>query len=137
MSLTKNSEKNFGCENSKRNSGVKNIMCIKKMLGSEKDFWVQKIVDLKKCWALRKLLIKKKRFLVWKNFVTKKVWSKNILVHKNYDSQKIGSKKFGQNRTSNSWDIAYMDKCHQGICCQDKCHHNSWHLLNMVQRSYL
>ena len=51
-----------------------------------------------------------------------KVWSSNILVHKNYDPQKIGYK---------------LDKCCQGICCLDKCHHDSWHLVNMVPRSYL
>ena len=29
--------------------------------------------------------------------------------------------KFGQNRTSNSWDIADMDKCRKDKCCMDKC----------------
>ena len=29
--------------------------------------------------------------------------------------------KFGQNRTSNSWDIVDMDKCRQDKCCLDKC----------------
>ena len=29
--------------------------------------------------------------------------------------------KFGQNRASNSRDIADMDKCHQDNCCMDKC----------------
>ena len=29
--------------------------------------------------------------------------------------------KFGQNRTSNSWDIVDMDKCRQDKCCMDKC----------------
>ena len=113
----------------------------------------QKIWGLKKIVGLRQFWVRRKfEFEIFfgsnkisglktlgpnKILCLEKVLSKNILVHKNYDSKKIGSKKFGQNWTSNSWDIAYMDKCHQGICCQDKCHHNSWHLLNMVQRSYL
>ena len=29
--------------------------------------------------------------------------------------------KFGQNRASNSWDIADMDKCPQDKCCGDSC----------------
>ena len=45
--------------------------------------------------------------------------------------------KFGQNGVSNSWDIADMDKFRQGICCPDKCPHDSWHLLNMGPKSYL
>ena len=119
--------------------------------GSGNFFW-------KKLWAQRKILTWKKmfkkilgpkQFWVRKEFEfehlfgsnkisgLKEVLSENILVHKNLDPQKSGSKKFGQNRTSNSWDIAYLDKCHQGICCLDKCHHNSWHLLNIVPRPYL
>ena len=40
--------------------------------------------------------------------------------------------KVGQNQGSNSLDIANMDKCHQNICCLDKYHLESWHLLNIV-----
>jgi len=104
--------------------------CWSETILGTKEIWVRNFFGSNKISGLKTLGPNKILCL-------EKVLSKNILVHKNYDSKKIGSKKFGQNRTSNSWDIAYMDKCHQGICCQDKCHHNSWHLLNMVQRSYL
>ena len=107
---------------------VSNIIAGPKMLGPKK-FWVCKI------------------FCVQKKFGFKEIWSKNILAHKNYEPQKIGSKKFGQNQTSNSWDIADMDKRCQGIrfqdkyrqdiCCLDKCLQDSWHLLKMVPGTYL
>ena len=45
--------------------------------------------------------------------------------------------KFGQNWVSNSWDIPNVDKCRQDKCCLDKCHCDSWHLLKMVQGTYL
>ena len=45
------------------------------------------------------------------------------------DCPKNLSLKFGQNRASNSWDIADMDKCSQDKCCQDKCQSDSWNLL--------
>ena len=39
-------------------------------------------------------------------WVKRSLVQKEILAQKNYGSQKIGSKTFGQNRVSNSWDIA-------------------------------
>ena len=50
------------------------------------------------------------------------------------------AKKFGQNQVSNSWNIAYIYKCRQDICCLGKYHCDSWHLwhlLKMVQGNYL
>ena len=110
----------------------------------KKNFWSKKILGLKNflvckvVWVQQKLLVHK--FLALNNFGSKKfeskdVVSKNILVHKNYDPQKIGFNKFGQNRTSNSWDIGDMDKCHMMLWCLYKCHHDSWLLLIMVPRS--
>ena len=128
----KNFEKKFkgkkilGLENIfEQNCESKNLICKKKVkknlgpteIGVRIFFGSNKISGLK--------------FWVWKSL------SKNILVHKNYDPKRIGSKKFNQNWTSNIRDIACLDKFHQDICCLDKCHHNSWHLLNMVPRSYL
>ena len=43
--------------------------------------------------------------------------SKVVLVNKN-----LGPQKIGQNRVTNSWDIADKDKCCQDKCCLDKCH---------------
>ena len=40
--------------------------------------------------------------------------------------------KFGQNRFSNSRNIADIDKCCKVKFCLDKCHHDSWFLLKMV-----
>ena len=45
---------------------------------------------------------------------------------------KKSTKKFGQNRVSNSQDMDDIDKCYQDICCLGKCH-----LLQMVQKTYL
>ena len=106
-----------------------------KKFGSEKKFVCEK--KLKKIcvqekFCVRKKLLGVKTFLAYKNLGPKKisskeVWSKSILVHKNYNPKKLGSKKFGQNRTSYSWDIANLDKkCHQGICCLDICQIDSW-----------
>ena len=47
------------------------------------------------------------------NLSLKKFGPRTAQPKKNYDSQKIGSQKFGQNQTSNSCDIADMDKYHQ------------------------
>ena len=83
------------------------------------------ILLIQKFWALNKFLVWKE-FQVQKIFGSKEVWSKNVLDYKNYNLQKIRPKKYGQNLTSNSWDIADMDKYHQGICCLEKCYHDSW-----------
>ena len=45
--------------------------------------------------------------------------------------------KFSQNQVSNTLDIPYMDKCRQDKCCLDKCPSDRWHLLKMVQGTYL
>ena len=39
--------------------------------------------------------------------------------------------KFDQNRASNCWDIADMDKCPQDKCCLNKCRGDSFNLLYM------
>ena len=52
----------------------------------------------------------------WSKEPTFKVWSKSV---------------------SNNWDIPYMDKCRQDKCCLDKCPSDRWHLLKMVQGTYL
>ena len=57
---------------------------------------------------------------------------KGILTTKNHGSQKIGPKTFGQNQISNSWDIAYLYKCRQDICCLDNCRRDGWHPLKLV-----
>ena len=118
------------------------ILRPEKILGLEKDFGFEKYVwkNLRpKNFGSGKFVWKKLQ--VQKKFDLKKSSNKfgpnKILCVEKVLSKNIWSKKFDQNRTSNSWDIAFMDKCHQGICCQDKCHHSSWHLLNMVQRYYL
>ena len=61
-----------------------------------KHFWVQKIFESKEIWS-------------------KKMWCTNI------KTPKYWVKKICQNRGSNNWDIADMDKCHQDISCLDKC----------------
>ena len=98
---------------------------MQKQIVLEKKIW-KKFGVWKKIWCLRKVLVQNnfglENFFVSnkiagpKKIWSKEIWSKNILAHKNDEPQKIGSKKFGQNRSSNSWDIADMDKCHQGIC---------------------
>ena len=55
----------------------------------ETNFWFNEIARAN-VLGLRKILSQKE------------VWSKNLLVHKNCDLQKIVSKKFGKNQTSNS-----------------------------------
>ena len=42
------------------------------------------------------------------------------------------SKKFGQNRVSNSRDIDDIDKCYQDIFCLGKCHHYEWSFLELT-----
>ena len=49
----------------------------------------------------------------------------------------FGKKSLVQNSFSNSWDIAKNDKSRQVTCCLDKFHHDSWHLLQMVPKSWL
>ena len=44
--------------------------------------------------------------------------------------------KFGQNRVSNSWDIADMDKSSQDKCCLYKWHSDSWNLLYIFPGPY-
>ena len=53
--------------------------------------------------------------MVQKYLCQKKFGPKKLLVQKDQGLQEIGSKKFGQNRVCNSWDIADMDKCYQDI----------------------
>ena len=48
-------------------------------------------------------------------WVKRSLVQKEIFAQKNYGSQNIGSKTFGQNRVSNSWDIADLCKCLQDI----------------------
>ena len=133
----------------------------------KKNFWSKKIFGLKNflvckvVWVQQKLLVHK--FLALNNFGSKKfgskdVVSKNILVHKNYDPQKIGFKigpataeimmiwtnvarTYMLPRQSHHdswhllkivpWDILDMDICHRGKCCLDKCHGDSCNLLYM------
>ena len=82
-------------------------MLVQKNLG-EKEFLVQKDI-----WVKRSLF--------------QKIWSTKL------SPLKIGSKKFDKNFVINSWDNADMDKCHQDICCLDKCNHKSWHLFALSQ----
>ena len=135
-------------------------MLDKKILGL-KMFLGPTVLLVKKFGALTKVLVWKKEFSSENKFGSNEVWSKNILGHTNYNPQKIGFKKFGQNwvrycwygqmlpghmlpgrmspwqfasvkdcprnltlkfdqnRVSNSWNIADMDKCGHDICCQE------------------
>ena len=72
-----------------------------------------------------------KKMLSQKNVVQKSFLKKNC--KKNLV---FVSKKCCQNWVSNCWDIPYMVKCHVDKCCLDKCHPDSWYLLNVVPETY-
>ena len=42
------------------------------------------------------------------------------------------SKKFGQNRVSNSQDIDDMEKCHKDRCFVDKCHFDNYNVFLLI-----
>ena len=122
----------WGSKNLQKKLGAKIILgpenFLKKILGKKNfiwKFWVGKNFRFEKIWVqiffgsnkisgLKALspnkILYMKNIFSSKNFGFEEVLSKNILVHKNLDPKKIGSKKFGQNRASNSWDNAYLDE---------------------------
>ena len=134
---------------------MQKIFWLKKYL-SEIVFWSKFVLpqnsSSKKCFRPKKFLVRNffglinfgsKMFVFQRNFASTKFWvhknsiSKNILVHKIWvqkckSLKIIGSKKFGQNWVSNSWDIPYIDKC-----CLHICHCDSWNLFKRVQGTYL
>ena len=81
-----------------------------------------------------------KKFFGWK-----KLFEKLLGPKKNVCRMKFGARIFESTKImlAKKWvplsliKIGDMDKCCQGICCLDKCHHNSKHLLNMVPSSFL
>ena len=106
------------------------------------------------CWVEDRLGFWQKK--IWSknawNFWSKNIWRKNIFLFwsKKTEAPKklklevtakilliLRSKTFGQNWVSNNWDITDVDKWRQGICCLNKCHNYSCHLLKMVQGTYI
>ena len=78
----------------------------------------------------RKICLNTKIFFQTQNFLPLKIFRPQIL--QNFDQ------KFGQNWTSKKLRYCIYEQMSPGhICCLDKCHHNSRHLLNMAPRSYL
>ena len=102
------SRKKFWIKGPKKNWVRKN--CSKKFT-SEQNFGSKIHVGPKKFESKKILSLTKFGFI--------EVWSKKILVSKNSSLQKLGKKRFGQNRVSNSRNIAYMDKCCQSLWCSD------------------
>ena len=67
-----------------------------------------------------------------KIYLTLIFWSRKIRAPKHW------VQKFAQNQVNNSWDIADIYECFQDIlCCLDKCNCDGWHLIKMVQGTYL
>ena len=109
-------------------------------------FFVKKHFDPKLFWTPTNL---SKNFLVLNMFGSMKLdpklcYHKTILgSKKNWVQKKLGpkiclvKKSLVQNSFSNSWDIAKNDKSLQVTCCLDKFHHDSWHLLQIVPKSWL
>ena len=72
------------------------------------------------CWFKKNLfkrIFRPKTYLFTKYMCQKMFGQKKMLTHKHKGLQKIGCKKFGQNRFSNSWDIPNMNKFRQDKCC--------------------
>ena len=88
-------------------------------------FWVQKYFFLYLKKAFKKILGPKQFWVRKKMLGLKNFWVQKKFEFENY---------FWSNKISG---LKTLGKCQQGICCLDKCHHNSWHLLNMVPTSYL
>ena len=118
LSLKKFCVQKIFCSNNKicglKILSVKKFWVGKKNLVFKQIFWEKKL-GKQKFWDWKNLFLGSNRISgiktlspnwVWKkNFALKKcgseeVLSKNILVQKNHDPTKIGSKKFGQNWTS-------------------------------------
>ena len=67
-----------------------------------------------------------------KIYLTLIFWSRKIRAPKHW------VQKFAQNQVNNSWDIADIYECFQDIlCCLDKCNCDGWHMIKMVQGTYL
>ena len=113
--------------------GLKKVRC--------KIIWFKRNVVLKNLGRKKKNC--QRNVLTLKNLGQNQIWSNIMFGLKKFGPKyffltrlpKIWSKKFGQNQVRNSSDIADTDKCCQDICCLDKCHHGSWHLLKMVPGS--
>ena len=111
-------KKNFGS----KNFCVRNKFGTPKNVGSKQFLPPPKILFQKKFGSkefIPKKLLVQNDFWPTKFLRPKKIWgSKNVKILspkkcgvQKVSSQKIGSKNVRQNLVSNSWDIAYMDKC--------------------------
>ena len=71
---------------------------VHKNVGLKMNFWIKNSFDSKIEFGS-------------KNVGVQNVWVKQDFGPKNKDTQNIGSKKFGQDWLSNTWDIPNMDEC--------------------------